>query len=438
MDSWYAEPDSLPGMDVISPYMASTGLEYALLKMYELTENNKYRDFVVDFRGLTEWEVPIVKGRWGKIDGHAYSYLSRCLAQLELNRIEPDPSLLEKSRSVMSFLREGDGLLINGAVSYQECWHDTQYGFFKLGETCATAYLLRVLDRMLRMDGDAWYGDVMERVIYNALFAAQSPDGRRLRYYVPFTGQRIYFDRDTYCCPCNYRRIVAELPSFICYGSDEGAVVNLYSPSRCTIPAVDGDTITITQSGDYFGRGEMNIEIKTNSEREQTIRFRIPGWCTEAPAITVEGESFTNKAVPGDYLTVTRDWSTGAEVRIVFPMKYRLIRGRKAQAGRAAVMRGPLLYTLNPEHNRHIPPEQLRLLRIDLASPSYTPNGDSELLLGGESIVRFWSPGSYIGPPDYEAVLTPFPDPNGEAAYFLVRNPENQLLMHDELIAITE
>ena len=33
---------------------------------------------------------------------------------------------------------------------------------------------------------------------------------------------RIYFDKDSYCCPGNWRRIVAELPAMIYYRSADG------------------------------------------------------------------------------------------------------------------------------------------------------------------------------------------------------------------------
>ena len=131
----------------------------------------------------------------------------------------------------MDFLTRQDGLVITGACGYQECWHDNQQGFFKLGETCATAYLIRLLDNMLRLEGDTLYGDMMERTIYNALFAAQSPDGRNLRYYSPFEGKRVYFDKDTYCCPCNFRRIIAELPTMVYYRCGGGLAINLYTTS---------------------------------------------------------------------------------------------------------------------------------------------------------------------------------------------------------------
>jgi len=32
----------------------------------------------------------IVRGRWGKIEGHAYAYFAHGLAQLQLYRMQPD------------------------------------------------------------------------------------------------------------------------------------------------------------------------------------------------------------------------------------------------------------------------------------------------------------------------------------------------------------
>jgi len=194
---WSEEPDRTTD-GWISVYVATTGLEEAMLALHEQSGDKKYLDFCINHRKLPDWNVGIIEGRWGNLEGHAYHYLCRCLAQLRLNNIQPDPRLLTRSRETLDFLLKGDGLLIPGLCGYHECWHSNQQGFFKLGETCTTAYLIRWLDALLQVEGDSLYGDVMERAIYNGLFAAQSPDGRRLRYYAPFEGPRIYFDGDTY------------------------------------------------------------------------------------------------------------------------------------------------------------------------------------------------------------------------------------------------
>ena len=178
-------------------------------------------------------------GRRDLLEGHVYAYLARCLAQLELYRIEPDEKLLRPARRVVHFLTAEDGMAITGAVGQGEIWTDDQDGRTALGETCATAYLLRFCENLLRLEGDSRYGDLLERIVYNTLFGAQSPDGRCIRYYTPLEGNRVYFPADNYCCPCNYRRIVAELPTMVYYRSGPGVAINLYTPSEATIDLDD-------------------------------------------------------------------------------------------------------------------------------------------------------------------------------------------------------
>ena len=214
INNWTLTRDRMTdNLDWVSLDVGTTGFDQAMLALYGQTNKQECLDFCVKDRKLAVWNTGPIEGRWGNIEGHASYHLSRCLAQLQLNSIRPDPGLLENSKKTLDYIIRQDGLLIPGLVGYHECWHTNQQGFFKLGETCATAYLLRWLNMLLQKDCKAQYGDLMERIIYNGLFAAQSPDGRHIRYYTPFEGKREYFDSDTYCCPCNYRRIVAELPA---------------------------------------------------------------------------------------------------------------------------------------------------------------------------------------------------------------------------------
>src|SRR5208283_2932404 len=95
-------------------------------------------------------------------------------------------------------------------------------GTINLGETCASTYMLFWLDELMRREGKPVYGDMMERVVFNTLFGAQSPEGRHLRYYTALDGPRRYFPTDTYCCPSNYRRAVATLPDLVYYRIENG------------------------------------------------------------------------------------------------------------------------------------------------------------------------------------------------------------------------
>ncbi|NBX30300.1 hypothetical protein EBR04_07660, partial [bacterium] len=192
-------------------------------------------------------------------------------------------------------------------------------------------------------------------------------DGRRIRYYTPFDGPRVYYGTDTYCCPCNYRRIVAELPSLVYYRADGGVAVNLYTPSQATFRLDDAsNAVMIRQETGY-------------------------------PAS-----------------------------------------GRVAQAGRAAVARGPQVFCLSRSRNKDVKgldTVDLRLLTLDPSSIE-GPIPDESVRPGGIACrVKAWRPEDFYphAKATLELTLTEFPDPDGEATYFLVPNPADERLVDDEL-----
>ena len=322
-------------------HVSTIGLERAFVALHEATKDTKYLDHVTKDDSLQNWH--------GGIGGHAYDFMNVCMAQLDVHRIRPDEKLLRQSRRVVDFLTAADGLVIGGTCSLSEGWHGSQVGTGKLGETCCTAYLIRLLDNLLRIEGKSLYGDIMERAIFNALPAAQSPDGRELRKYTPFDGPRTYyrgekssaFKRDTYCCPNNFRRIVAELPNMIYYRSGRGVAVNLYTQSQATIDLADGLSVKLRQETDYPNTGKVIVHVSPSKPARFPLRLRIPRWCRDA---WVGGEAVQG----GQFFALERKWSAGDRVAVELPMPWRLVRGRKAQRGRLAILRGPQVFCLNP------------------------------------------------------------------------------------------
>ncbi|NLF70131.1 MAG: hypothetical protein GX575_13920 [Candidatus Anammoximicrobium sp.] len=434
IDRWSAEPERKPGGGMITVHMAVTGVESAMLALHSATGDQRYLDFCTHLRKLPDWDARIVTGRHGPIAGHAYAHMCRCVAQLRLNRLQPDPRLLKPARDVMDFLTRHNGLVITGACGDHECWHDTQEGTLNLGETCATAYLIRMLDELLRIEGNPLYGDVMERAIYNALFAAQSPDGRRIRYYSPFDGPREYFQGDTYCCPCNYRRIVAELPRMVCYQVPDGAAVNLYTPSTVTIPLAADNAVQIRQETKYPHDGLVVLRVDPVRPAEFKLYLRLPRWC-DAPAVAVNGEALPSPAPAGSLLAIARTWKAGDTVRLELPMTWRLVKGRQAQAGRVAVMRGPLVFCLSRGKHEKLAKTDLRLIVID-PDTLQGPVSDDSVHPGGLACrLQAWEPGAWypMGKKTLDLTLTEFPDPAGEAVYFKVPDPHAAGFVDDEL-----
>lgn len=438
---WTAEPEGKPGKDFITVHMAVTGLERAMLYLSQVSRDPKYRRFCVEHRNLPGWDMAICLGRHGQIEGHAYAYMAHCSAQMWLNRLNSDPQLRKQTDGVLDFLLAGNGLTIGGACGDHECWHNTQEGTMNLGETCATAYLLRLLDDVIRLRGEAICGDVMERVIWNTLFAAQSPDGRRIRYYSPYEGPRVYFPRDNYCCPNNYRRVIMELPTLVCYQTANGAAINLYTPCTVEMPLVSGNAkitaeakLRLRQETDYPNSGKVTIHVDPTEPSEKTLRLRIPRWAAGA-TVAVNDEA-AEPVAAGRFAVVKRLWKSGDRLTLEMPMPVRLIKGRVAQAGRAAVMRGPIVYCLRRGASEKLKNVDLRNITLDPSSPEGPVADDTVRPNGTACKVKAWGPGVWYphSKPDLELRLQEFADPECELVFFRVPNPLDKRLVDDELV----
>ena len=95
---WGDLPPDWDARTHVATHVSVTGLERTMLALYGATGDRRYLDFVVRTRDLPQWELGIVIGRREGIEGHVYAYMARCLAQLELYRIQPDDRLACTSR----------------------------------------------------------------------------------------------------------------------------------------------------------------------------------------------------------------------------------------------------------------------------------------------------------------------------------------------------
>jgi uncharacterized protein len=426
---WNEIPANWSDLVKITPHMACTGLERTMLALALETGDMHYRDFCVNERALREWNLDVVIGRHTLIEGHSYAHITHCLAQWDLYRLEgkKDPALLSQCRKVWDFMIHGEGMAITGGCGQWECWTDDQDGRGALGETCSTASQLWLMDEMQRLGlKSSHVGDVMERTIYNALFGAQSPDGRKIRYYTPFEGPREYFWMDSYCCPGNFRRIMAELPSMIYYAAPDGVMVNLYTASTAkdiSLAEKKGSaTLALRQETDYPNSGKVTLRVDPSKECEFALYLRIPGWCPRAK-VSINGAEEPGPFTPGTYAKVARRWKAGDVVQLDMEMPWRTVLGRQRQAGRVAVMRGPVLFCLNPlrkENEKYKDIDGVDLGRFTIVPESIEgPLSAAAIRPDGMACrIKAFAPGCNVTTPDAEFYLTEFPDPDGRAVYF--------------------
>ena len=418
------------GQDTKPEEVCTAGLPEAFLLLYRATGEERYLKFAAEVRhgnstaevqcaSLLDWKQTFESGA-----AHVYVMLARCYAQTELYRHMRRPSLLEMSAYMRhELLRAGGGLNVVGSASDGEWFSYTQNGAGLIGESCVTAYLVRWLDSLMRLEGDLRYGDIMERTIYNALFAAQDPEGRKIRYFTPFTGPRAYFNQDGFCCPGNFRRIVAELPQKVYYRSADGALaVNLYTASHTTVEMDKGLMVAVSQETDYPRSGRVVLRVTPSKEAVFSIRLRVPRWCPDA---TIKINDEDAAAVPRGTGSneIRRRWKAGDTVTLDMPMVWRFIKGRVLQEGKAALARGPVVYCLGTAQNEDILKIYPNFSGI-VIDPSEVgePEPDRSIRPDGLKVTvkaRVEAPGAWSkGAPHLTLTFTEFVDPTGIVTFF--------------------
>ena len=346
IDRWKTLPDNWE-IATLTDREITLGFGFGVARLYAATKDERLRDFLRNERSLDAWNDPIVIGRDKMIYGQAYGYTGTCLEQLELYSHDPRPRYLETSLRALDFQTRGDGVLIDGNGGICECWTNDQDGEGCVGETCNVAFELLFWDALYRLGvaDRALLGDLMERAVYNALFAAMSEDGRRLRYYTPLNGERKFWPTDLYCCPNNFRRGMSRLPEYVFYVEGRNVAANLYTASEAELD-VDGTRVRIREETDYPKSGRVKFTMDPEEATCFGFRVRVPRWAKN-PSVKINGREVPYAYRPGQLLNLPKVWKRGDVVELDFPMAVRTVRGRKRQSGRFAVMRGPVVYALD-------------------------------------------------------------------------------------------
>ena len=125
------------------------------------------------------------------------------------------------------------------------------------------------------------------------------------------------------------------------------------------------------------------MTVSGTDGKERRVLLRIPGYVTGA-ALTLNG-NVIRPAVEKGYACVRRAFAEGDELEITFEMKSTFMRANdevRADAGRVALVRGPLVYCLEQADNG----ENLGQLVVDAQSP--IEEIYDEDLLGGTMLLR--------------------------------------------------
>ena len=216
-------------------------------------------------------------------------------------------------------------------------------------ETCAAIGLVLFAHRMLQVEADGRYADVMERALYNGVLSGMSRDGKKYFYVNPLAsdgGRHRQEFFDCACCPPNIARLLASLGAYAGSADDDGLYVHLYASGETRFN-IAGREVTLRTRTLYPWGGFTAMVVSMSTPTTFTLRLRIPGWCRKYK-IEVNRERVAAKAVKG-YVTIRRKWRSGQCVTLDFEMPVERVAAHPAVAdnvGRVALGRGPIVYCL--------------------------------------------------------------------------------------------
>lgn len=230
-----------------------------------------------------------------------------------------------------------------GFTDYYDLPNESAYA-----ETCAAVGLMMWASRMLGRGPDRQYADIMEQALYNGALSGLSIDGSRFFYDNPLEsrgGHHRWTWHRCPCCPPNIARTVAAIGSYMYGISADGIAVHLYGANTARLN-VGATAVTLTQETSYPSDGRVAIAIGLDGPATFTLSLRVPGWCEKA-GLSLNGQAVEADEMHGGYIHLKRAWQDGDRLALDLPMQVRALHAHpavKADVGRVAIARGPLIY----------------------------------------------------------------------------------------------
>lgn len=245
-------------------------------------------------------------------------------------------------------------------------------------ESCASVGLIQWADRMLQIEADAYYADVLEQTLYNLILGSVSDDGERFFYanYLSVYPRRyehaskaqsdkMHAVRQKWfqvsCCPPNICRLIGSMGGRIASTSDKAVWIHQYTAGNIRT-CLGEQPVCLDVETEYPWDGRVRITFSMERETAGALRLRIPGWCRDY-TVSVNGKSPVDRVEKG-YAFMDRLWKNGDTVELWMDMPVTLMQadpGVRENCGKAAVMRGPVVYCLEGVDNG----EELSNLAID-------------------------------------------------------------------------
>ena len=337
-----------PGKDESWNWDESYTMPENLFLAYQRGAGDRYKQIAVQYLNEPFYERLAreendLKGR------HAYSHVNCLCSAMQAYLTLGDEKYLRAAKNgfdmvqAQSFATGGWGpdeqLRATGNTDVYNSLTSTHNSF----ETPCGSYAHFKLTRyLLRVTRDPWYGDSMERVMYNTILGAKplESDGHTFYYSdYNFKGKKVYSDHRWPCCSGTMPQVAADyrISTYLRDGRD--VFVNLYIPSTLQWTQ-DGAQISVAQKTDYPYDPHISFEVKISKPTRFAVNLRIPSWADGA-SVGVGGKRMDIAA--GSFIRLDREWNSGNRIELELPLKTHLEPIDAQHTDTVALLSGPLV-----------------------------------------------------------------------------------------------
>jgi len=391
-------------------------LELALIELYRVTGEKRYLDlaaFFINQRGnanghklygpYSQDHLPVREQ--SEAVGHAVRAMYNCMGMLDLYAETGDKELFAACGRIWRntthrrmYVTGGIGARPRGEAFGEdyELPNATAYA-----ETCAQIGLIHFARRMFMIEPDGKYADVMERVLYNAFLSGVALSGDKFFYQNRLASRGDYRRRSWYgcaCCPSNVIRVYPRIGQFTYALAKTAVYVNLYAAGTGEL-SVDGNRVILKQETRYPWNGRVLLTVTPPQAQAFDICLRIPGWCRmdetpgalyrsspldTQPTLKVNGKTVSLHRLEKGYARISREWKAGDTIELDMPMPIRRVHAHpevKADAGRVALQRGPVVYCAEAVDNGG------RVSHLSLPADAALTAEHRPNLLGGVTVI---------------------------------------------------
>ena len=337
-----------PGKDESWNWDESYTMPENLFLAYQRGAGDRYKQIAVQYLNEPFYERLAreendLKGR------HAYSHVNCLCSAMQAYLTLGDEKYLRAAKNgfdmvqAQSFATGGWGpdeqLRATGNTDVYNSLTSTHNSF----ETPCGSYAHFKLTRyLLRVTRDPWYGDSMERVMYNTILGAKplESDGHTFYYSdYNFKGKKVYSDHRWPCCSGTMPQVAADYRISTYFRDGRDVFVNLYIPSTLQWTQ-DGAQISVAQKTDYPYDPHISFEVKISKPTRFTVNLRIPSWADGA-SVGVGGKRMDIAA--GSFIRLDREWNSGNRIELELPLKTHLEPIDAQHTDTVALLSGPLV-----------------------------------------------------------------------------------------------